>query len=268
MNSEIIELDLLRILWALGLMALALGISIWQKLGLVGTLALATVRTVIQLLAVGLFLSVVFALKSPGLVLLVLVVMLTVAALTARNRISKDIPRLLPWLWGAIFTSAAITITYVTTTVIRPEIWYEPRYLIPLTGIVFGNAMNAASIAGDRLVQTLQNSRVEIETHLSLGATPDQAISRYRKESIKAGLIPTVNSMMVVGLVTLPGIITGQLLSGIDPFVAALYQMLIMFMLAFSTLTTAVLITYGIKCQFFNEAAQLIDPKQSRRKRV
>ena len=262
MNSEIIELDLLRLLWALGLMAAAMGLSAWQDLGLTATLALATLRTILQLFAVGFFLSVVFALQSPGLILLVLGVMLTVAALTARNRISRNLPRLLPWLWGGIFTSAAITITYVTTTVIRPDFWYEPRYLIPLTGIVFGNAMNAAAIAGDRLVHALSNHRVEIETHLSLGATPDQAVASYRREAIKAGLIPTINAMMVVGLVTLPGIITGQLMSGIDPFTAALYQMLIMFMLAFSTLTTALVVTYGIKRQFFNAAAQLIDPRR------
>jgi putative ABC transport system permease protein len=262
-NSEIIELDLLRILWALGLMALAIGISVWQKLDLAGTLALATLRTVIQLFAVGFFLSVVFALRSPGLVLLVLAVMLTVAALTARNRISKDLPQLLPWLWGAIFASAALTIPYVTTTVLRPETWYEPRYLIPLTGIVFGNAMNASAIAGDRLVSALRHHRIEIETHLSLGATPDQAIAQYRRDAIKAGLIPTINAMMVVGLVTLPGIITGQLLSGVDPLNAALYQMLIMFMIAFSTLVAATLVIYGIQQQFFNQAAQLIDPKTS-----
>ncbi|MEM9164142.1 MAG: iron export ABC transporter permease subunit FetB [Cyanobacteria bacterium P01_F01_bin.4] len=261
MNSQIIELDLLRIVWALGLMAAAIGLAAWQRLGLVGTLAIATARTVAQLFAVGFFLSLVFALRTPWLVLLVLVVMLTVAALTARNRISKDLPRLLPWLWGAIFTSTALTVTYTTLAVLRPPTWYEPQYLIPLTGIVFGNAMNAAAIAGERLVKALRTSRVEIETHLSLGATPDQAIASYRREAIKAGLIPTVNSMMVVGLVTLPGIITGQLLSGIDPLNAALYQMLIMFMLAFSTLVTALLVTHGIQRQFFNAAAQLVEPK-------
>ncbi|NEP16336.1 MAG: iron export ABC transporter permease subunit FetB [Leptolyngbya sp. SIO4C1] len=262
MNTEIIELDPIRIAWALGLMGAAIGLTAWQQLGLVGTLAIATLRTVAQLFAVGLFLSIIFALRSPWLVLLVLAVMLTVAALTARNRIGKDLPRLLPWLWGAIFTSAALTISYTTLAVVRPDTWYEPRYLIPLTGIVFGNAMNAASIAGNRLVSALCNSRVEIETHLSLGATPEQAIAGYRREAIKAGLIPTVNAMMVVGLVTLPGIITGQLLSGVDPLNAALYQMLIMFMLAFSTLTAAVLTTYGIKRQFFNAAAQLVEPRR------
>lgn len=263
MNSTTIELDLIRIAWALGLAAVAIGLSLWQGLGLAGTLALATLRTVVQLFAVGIFLSIVFSLNSPGLVLLVLLVMTTVAALTARNRIGKDIPRLALWLWGAILTSTALTMTYTMTVVVRPELWYEPRYLIPLTGMVLGNALTAASLTGERLVNALRNHRVEIETHLSLGATPSQAIATYRRDAIKAGLIPTVNSMMVVGLVTLPGMITGQILGGADPLNAAMYQMLIMFMLAFATLTTAILVTYAIKQQFFNQAMQLVDPKQS-----
>ena len=124
--------------------------------------------------------------------------------------------------------STTLTVIYTTGFIIRPEVWYEPRYVIPLTGIVLGNAMTSATIAGDRLVSNLKQNQIEIETHLSLGATPAQAIAAYRTAAIKAGLIPTINAMMVVGIVKLPGIITGQLLGGVDPFNAALYQMLIM----------------------------------------
>ena len=262
MNPTTIELDLIRIAWALGLIAVAIGLSLWQQLGLAGTLALATLRTVVQLFAVGVFISIVFTLRSPTLIILVLLVMTTIAALTARNRIGKDIPQLVFWLWGSILTSTALTITYTMTVVVRPELWYEPRYLIPLTGMVLGNALTAASLVGERLVSALRNNRTEIETHLSLGATPGQAIAPYQRDAIKAGLIPTVNSMMVVGLVTLPGMITGQILGGADPLNAALYQILIMFMLAFATLTTAILVAYSIKQQFFNQAMQLIDPKK------
>ncbi|HEY9664526.1 MAG TPA: ABC transporter permease, partial [Allocoleopsis sp.] len=87
--------------------------------------------------------------------------------------------------------------------------------------------------------------------------TPHQATATYRKEAIKAGLIPTLNSMLVVGIVTLPGIITGQILSGVSPLDAAVYQMLIMFILAFATLGTTVLLIQGLDRQFFNRAAQL-----------
>ena len=248
-------------LWAVGLMAIAIGLSSWQQLGIAKTLAIATFRTIAQLLFVGVFLSVVFASRQPLAILAVLVAMATIAAVVARGRIDKDLPKLLKWVWLAIFTSGLVTILYVTTLVIQLDPWYDPRYLVPLTGIVLGNAMTAASIAGERLVTALRNNRIEIETHLSLGATPRQAIATYRQSAIKAGLIPTINAMMVVGLVTLPGTITGQILAGADPLVAAIYQILIMFMLALATLVASLIVTYGITRQFFTPAMQLVIPQ-------
>jgi putative ABC transport system permease protein len=142
--------------------------------------------------------------------------------------------------------------------IIQPDRWFEPQYVIPLAGIVLGNAMNAAALAGERLVSTINASYLEIETHLSLGATPQQAIVQYRKDAVRAGLIPTVNQMMIIGMVTLPGIITGQLLSGVNAREAASYQILIMLMIAFTNVLTTVLVTRGISRQFFNSAAQLV----------
>ena len=254
-----IEPTLIGMLWAIGLMAIAIGLASWQELGLSQTLAIATGRTLLQLIGVGLFLSIIFATDSPLAVLGVLLFMVTIAATVARSRIDRDLPKLLKWVWLAIFSAGLVTMSYVSLFVIRPDPWYDPRYLIPLTGIVLGNAMTAASIAGDRLVSALRNNRIEIETHLSLGATPTQATRTYRTAAIKAGLIPTLNAMMVVGLVTLPGTITGQLLGGADPLVAALYQILIMFMLALATLIASLVVTYGIQKQFFTAAMQLIE---------
>lgn len=256
--DALIQLTIGDLLWAAGMMAIAISLALWQKLGLAGSLVMATFRTVMQLLVVGSLLTAVFAQKNPWVVLLVVLVMLTIAAIVTRNRIGETKINLLPLIWGAIFISTALTLLYTNLLVIRPQIWYEPQYLIPLAGIVLGNAMNGAAIAGERLASTLHASQLEIETHLSLGATPQQAIDQYRKDAIKAGLIPTINAMMVVGLVTLPGIITGQLLSGITPLNAAAYQILIMFMLAFATLITTLLVTSGLYRQFFNQADQLV----------
>ncbi|MEO1388774.1 MAG: iron export ABC transporter permease subunit FetB [Cyanobacteria bacterium J06634_6] len=257
--DNLIQPDAIGMIWAVGLMAIAIGIASWQRLGLAKTLAIATFRTLVQLLFVGVFLSFIFASDWPA-VIAVLLLMATIAAVVARNRIDKELPRLLKWVWLAIFTSGLVTMAYVSLLVINLDPWYDPRYLIPLTGIVLGNAMTAASIAGERLVSALRNNRIEIETHLSLGATPAQAIAAYRKAAIKAGLIPTINAMMVVGLVTLPGTITGQLLAGADPLVAAIYQILIMFMLVIATLIASLIATYGIARQFFTPAMQLVVP--------
>ena len=247
-----------QILWALGLMAIAIGLSAWQRLGLTWDLTLATGRTILQLVVVGYVLAIVFELKNPVVVLAMLGVMSLVATIVARNRISRTIPAITPIVASSMLTGMLLTLVYTLLFVIQPRTWYDPQFLIPLGGIVLGNAMNAAAIAGERLVSTLTSSQLEIETHLSLGATPQQAVARYRRDAIKAGLIPTVNTMMVVGLVTLPGIMTGQLLSGVPPLVATSYQMVIMFMLAFATLVTTLLLTWGICRQFFNAADQLI----------
>jgi putative ABC transport system permease protein len=257
MVNSLIKLDLTDLAWGLGMIAIAIGLSSWQKLGLEIPLAHATLRTVVQLLGVGYVLAAIFALNNPIAVLAIIMVMLAIATITARNRIGKKIPQLLPVIFGSIFFSTALTLSYTNLLIIQPETWYQPQYLIPLAGIVLGSAMNGAAIAGERLVSTIISSRLEIETHLSLGAMPQQAVAGYRKDAIRAGLIPILNQMMVVGVVTLPGMITGQLLSGINPLEAASYQILIMFMLAFANLLTSVLVTRGLTRQFFNAQAQL-----------
>jgi putative ABC transport system permease protein len=256
--NDLIEINLIQFGWALGLMGIAIGLSAWQQLGLEWNLAVATFRTVVQLLAVGYILEFVFALNTPWAVIGIIGIMATIAAIVARNRISKKVPLLLPVVGGSILIGTALTLSYITLLVLQPDPWFQPQYLVPLAGIILGNAMNAAAIGGERLVSTLNASRLEIETHLSLGATPSQATAAYRQEAIKAGLIPTLNSMMVVGIVTLPGIITGQILSGVNPLDAAIYQMLIMFILAIATLATTILLVQGIYRQFFNQAAQFV----------
>jgi putative ABC transport system permease protein len=258
--NELIRLHPGDFIGAVGLMAIAIALSAWQRLELEWSLTVATFRTTLQLLIVGYILWVVFEWKNPAAVLAVITGMFVIATIETRNRIGKRMPKELLLIGFSIFTSLAVTLTYTTVIIIRPSVWYEPQYLIPLAGIVLGNVMNGAAIAGERLVQMIQSHRYDIETHLCLGATPQQAIATYRKAAIRAGLIPTLNSMMVVGIVTLPGIITGQLLSGVNPQDAASYQMLIMFMLAFSTLLTTILVVQGLSRQFFNDAAQLILP--------
>ncbi|MEA5505160.1 iron export ABC transporter permease subunit FetB [Halotia wernerae UHCC 0503] len=256
--ADVIKLDLVDLAIAVGLMAIAIGLSAWEKLGLELSLAIATGRTILQLLVLGYVLDFIFALDNPWAVLAILAIMLTITAIVARNRISQKIPYLLPLVWGAILVSTALTLLYTNILIIQPDRWYEPRYVIPLAGMIIGNAMNAAAIAGERLVSTINALSLEIETHLSLGATPQQAVSQYRKEAIRAALLPTLNQMMLIGMVAIPGITTGQLLAGVTPLDAISYEILIIFMVAFTNLLTTVLVTKGLCRQFFNFAEQLI----------
>ncbi|MBD0363950.1 MAG: ABC transporter permease, partial [Coleofasciculus sp. C3-bin4] len=143
--DRLITLEPTDLVWGLGMIAIAIGLSSWQRLGLEIPLAIATLRTVVQLLGVGYVLAFVFALNNPLAVLGILMVMLAIATITARNRIGKKIPRLLPVVFGSIIFSTALTLSYTNLLIIEPETWYQPQYLIPLAGIVLGNAMNGAA---------------------------------------------------------------------------------------------------------------------------
>ncbi len=264
--QDLIKLDVVDLASAVGLMGIAIGLSAWEKLGLELNLALATGRTILQLVVLGYVFDFIFAFDNPWAVLVILAVILTISAVGVRNRITQKIPQILPLVWGSIFVSTTLTLIYINFLIIQrpdrlitePHRWYEAQYVIPLAGIVLGNAMNAAAIAGERLVSTINASHLEIETHLSLGATPQQAVTQYRKDAIRAGIFPTINQMMIIGMVTLPAIITGQLLSGVNAREAASYQILIMFMIAVTNLLTTLLLTRGLCRVFFNSAAQLI----------
>ncbi|MEM1393158.1 MAG: iron export ABC transporter permease subunit FetB [Cyanobacteria bacterium P01_D01_bin.116] len=264
--SELIKLDFLDLAIASGLMVIAIGLSIWQKLGLELNVALATVRTILQLAVLGYILDFILALNNVWAVLAILAVMLTLAAIIAKNRIAQKMPRVLLLVWGSMFISTAFTLIYTNFLIIQPDRWFQAQYVIPLAGFVLGNSMNAAAIAGERFVSTINASHTEIETHLSLGATPQQAIKQYKKDSIRAGFLPTINQMMIIGMVTIPEFMSGLIISGVDydktPFQpaseAASYQILLMFMVALSNLLTTILLTTTLSRQFFNKEAQLV----------
>ena len=255
--SDLIELDGQDLAYALGIIGAAIALVRWQRLGLESQLILATGRSLLQLMVVGYLITLIFALKNPLTVLLLIAIMLTIAAVVARNRINQKLKGLFTTIWWSLLAGSALTLSYTLILIIQPSPWYEPQYLIPLMGMILGQGMNTASVAGERLVSLITSNRLTIETHLCLGATPTQAISSYQQEAIRAGLIPILNQMMVVGIVSLPGMFTGQVLAGSNPLNAASYQILILFMIVLSNLITVILVTRGIGDQYFNQDAQL-----------
>ena len=258
MNS-IVELDAIDLALSLGLIGMAIALSLWRKLGLAGQFAYSAGRALLQLLVVGYTLDIVFALDNWLAVLIIIFVMISIAAVVARNRIDKKIKAFLPIVWLSIFASVALTLGYVIVLIVQPpNSWYEPQYLIPLAGMLLGNAMNGAALSGDRLVNAIKQNYQEIETYLCLGATPKQAIFKYQKEAIRIGLIPILNNMTVVGLVSLPGMFTGQILAGATPLNAASYQILILFAIALSNFIVTILVTEGVYRYFFNQDYQLV----------
>lgn len=247
---------------ASALVFVAVGISQWQRLGLARGLLVGAVRAVIQLVAVGYVLVYVFAAARWWLVLLALGVMLLAATATVSRRPSGRAAagdrRTLWTISGtAMLVGAGLTLAYVTEVVLHVEPWYDPRYLIPLFGMIIGNAMNGAALAAERLASEMESRRGEMEAYLALGATPARASAEPVRRAMVAALIPAVNGLTVVGLVQLPGMMTGQILAGQSPLLAVRYQIVVAFMLAGATAMTAVIVVLWYRRTFFTGAAQL-----------
>ena len=257
LQSPILGLSWLDLVAASGLVLLAVGLSRWQRLGLTGSLIVGAIRSVVQLVLVGYVLVYIFAIDQWWLVVGALAVMLAVAAREAVRRQEERPLRLYGMTGLALLVGSGFTLFYVSLLVVRIEPWYNPRYLIPLFGMIVGNAMNAAALAHERLAAELRSRRGEVEAYLALGATAARASRGPIRIALRAALIPTVNSLMVVGLVALPGMMTGQILAGVSPMLAIRYQIVVMFMLASAVAVSAVIVVLWNRRLFFTPEEQL-----------
>jgi putative ABC transport system permease protein len=177
--------------------------------------------------------------------------------IAASNRIGDKVKHLLPIVGGAILTGLIVAVGYTILVVIKPISWDRPQYLLACAGICLGYLLNNTAIAGERLIGEIDRHTAEIEVRLSLGATPAQAIASYRQIAIKSALLPTIDSLMVAGLVTIPGFLNGELLADLQPVNAAGYQIVVLFMVMASNTIAAILVTAGISNRYFNRHAQL-----------
>lgn len=223
----------------LGLASLLLlgngAVSIWLGLGLGKKLLVAGLRTVVQLLLLGYLLVYVFETSQPWLVGAICMAMVVLAAHESVKRAGRRYSRIRLDAFLSLSLAAGFTVLVATAVVIRAEPWWSPQYLIPLLGMVLGNGLTGISLGLDRCLAKFDEGRAEVELWLASGATPWEAARPAASEAIRAGLIPILNSMSVVGLVTIPGMMTGQILGGTDPSLAARYQMLVMFLISGAT---------------------------------
>lgn len=219
-----------------GALSLLLGLQLHRAL------VVATIRLVVQLLAVGFVLKAVFAAASPAVTLLVILVMAAVAAREVGARPERRLGRFgTYWIGGAVVAGATGTTAILAlTTAIRPHPWWDPHYAIPMSGIILGSVLNAGSLALDGVLGGVGRERGAIEAQLALGSSYRDAIRPLVRASIRRGMLPIINQMSAAGLVTLPGIMTGQILAGLDPIEAVKYQILLMFLLAGSSGLAAV----------------------------
>ena len=237
-----------------------LGFFSWRlQLRLGRQMAIAAARTTVQLLLIGHILRVLFAHVHPGYMAIISIVMLVAAGREAGSRQHRPLRGIQRWLigTGAMFISS-FTITFLALTlIIAKEPWYTPQYAIPLLGMLLGNTMSGVALSMDRMTETLWQQRVIVEQRLLLGQTASQAVQEIRQQAIRAGMMPIINSMATAGLVSLPGMMTGQILGGSSPLDAVHYQILIMFLLCAGTGFGTIVAIRGVEHRLFDERHRL-----------
>lgn len=241
-----LELSWLDLAGAASLILLNGGLSLWLKLGLEKKLLVAALRSVVQLTLLGYLLVPVFSLEHPGLVAAMGTLMIVLAGRAAVKRSSRSYRGVFSTGLFAMVLGALPTTLLATTVLIGVEPFWAPRYAIPLLGMILGNALSGVSLGLDRALARFDEGRDEVELMLAWGASRWEAARPVAAEALRTGMIPILNSMTVVGLVTIPGMMTGQILGGTPPEQAARYQILILFLIAAATAlgtTTAVLLT-------------------------
>lgn len=235
MTTSYIPINYWQLALAAMLILINLILSIALQLRLERQLWIASLRMTVQLLLIGYILKWIFALQSPWLVLTVTLGMTILAGQSAISRTKRRYSGIFWNCFVSIFASSALIIGVIVTGIIRVVPWYSPQYIIPILGMVLGNALTGASLALDRLTEDLTIRRDQIEALLALGATRWEAAHQSVQEALRTGMIPTINSMMVMGTVSLPGMMTGQIIAGASPTDAVRYQIVLIFAIAAGT---------------------------------
>lgn len=243
-------------LWDVGLAAafilIAGTLSLLFRLGVLKSLLIGAVRTAAQLGLAGIALKTVFGLNQFWLVGILAIAMVGLAGREALNR-QKSRPKGMSLdIIGSMAVSAFLVSILVTGVVVGSDPWWRPPIFIPLLGMILGNSLNGISISLERFLSACRNDRARIEMRLSHGATSNEAIQPVVRESLRAGMMPIINAMAIVGVVSLPGMMTGQLLAGADPVDAVKYQVVVMYMIAASTTIASAMALLLARRRVFN----------------
>ena len=233
-------------------------ISAVMGLSMLRSLFIGALRTVIQLTVTGYFLVWLFAHQSLTAVMIVFCVMSLAATVDALKRApsATTLPRWMAFV--SLWTSTILTAAIVLGCVIRPTPVWNPRIAIPISGMLLGNSMTAISLSVESLYREVRQRREEIEQRLALGASAWEAVVDSVRSSLAVGMTPSINALMVVGIVSLPGMMTGQIISGADPHMAVRYQIVVMFMMTTATALGSLVIVSLAYHRLFNKDQALI----------
>ena len=259
MQTSYVDLGAVEVGIAAALIAINGAISIVLKLGMERLLMIAAARTVVQLLLIGLVLEWVFSRSHWYVVVSLILLMTVVAGVAAVRRTDRRYSGIyfnsIVSVWASSWLIAAVALLGIMHEV---EPWFHPQYAIPLTGMILGNTLNGISLGLNRLGEELSSHRAEVEALLAMGATRSEAARPSIRQAVRTGMIPIVNSMMIVGIVSLPGMMTGQLLAGVEPIQAVKYQIVIMFLIASATALGTVSVVLLSYRRLFNSRHQFL----------
>ncbi len=232
-------------LWGLalyyGLLIIPLGAMLWMRVPIVGKTLIAVVRMTVQLAFVGLYLQVVFKINSPWLNSLWLIVMVCVADVSVIRGVSLRLRRFIVPLFAALVAGTALPLLFFVGPLLKRPGLMEAQYVIPIGGMILGNCLRADIIGIKNFYDSLQKGEKEFLLTLAQGARIKEAILPYLRDACEAALMPTVATMATIGLVALPGMMTGVILGGTNPVTAIKYQMAIMVAIFTGTAITVVL---------------------------
>lgn len=246
--------ELSRLLLSTVFVLIAAAVSRWQHADLEKDLLIATVRSFVQLILIGYALELVFEQESPFFTTLILVIMISIAGYTSGGRATNlQKPRIV----GTIAVGIGTMLT-VGTLVLLGVFQFVPDDIIPIGGMIVGNAMSTATLVMTRLSVDLKEQRLLIESKLALGATSREAsLSQFRK-SIRGAMIPIVDTTKTVGLIKLPGAMTGMILAGASPVEAVRLQIIVMYMLVGAATFTGLIASYLTYRNFFTPDHQFV----------
>lgn len=253
---ELIKLQPFDLFLSASLIFLLALLSLLLRLGLERKLIFFSFRMTVQLLFIGFVLRFLFEQVNPYFVVAVSLVMLGIAGSEVRARQKRRIKGFAGYIIGAgaMFVSSFSITLIALFVIIRVEPWYTPQYTIPLLGMMLGNTMSGVALAMDRLTALLYEQREIVEQRLLLGETWAEASREIRKDSMRTGMIPIINSMAAAGIVSLPGMMTGQILGGTPPVEAVKYQILIMFLICAGT-------GFGVVCAIWSIGRHMFDDR-------
>ncbi|NOY05843.1 MAG: iron export ABC transporter permease subunit FetB [Chlorobi bacterium] len=260
MNGPI-EIELTGLCISLVFILLAGISSVILKLKLERDLLWGTIRTVSQLVLIGFVLRYVFQIQHPVPILLLYTLMIYFAARIIYKRVDEHEVSFFTPTFLSMLLSYVVVTTVVVGVIVRAEPWYLPQYYLPLGGMIIGNSMNAIAIALERLFSDMRVRFDEVELALTFGVDYKRASESILRSAIRAGMIPSINAMMGVGIVFLPGMMSGQILAGADPVTAVQYQIVVMLMLVGSTTIGSILVVYFARKRCFDAEHRLIISK-------